>query len=345
MGSSKQKRPSMKDVADLAGVSRTTVSFVLNDREGTNIPQPTQQRVMDAVNQLGYRPNAIAQGLRGQRTKTLGFISDEIGTTPYAGQILQGAQDLAWEHGILLFSVNTNRNQDLKKTAINQLLDRRVDGIIYAAMYHRPVDPPANLREVPSVLLDCFVEDLSLPSVVPDDFAGGLEATEHLIKNGHRKIALIHDNIDGVAKRMRLDGYRLALQNAGIEFDEQLVTEGSSDQAGGYEAVEVLLGRDNPFTALFCFNDRMAMGAYAALNQHGLTIPDDISVIGYDNQTLIAPHLRPPLTTMQLPHYEMGQWAVRHLLTLIKAETESPMPIQKNMPCPLIERLSVKPLA
>ena len=185
----KNKRPSMQDVADMARVSRTTVSFILNRKpEADNIPQETQERVWAAVDALGYRPNAIARGLRSQRSGTIGFISDEVVTTPFAGRMIQGAQEFAWEHHYLLLLVNTGGNQAVKQAAVNTLLDRQVDGIIYATMYHRAVHPPKNLREVPAVLLDCFVEDRSLPSVVPDEVRGGFEATWHLLEQGHRRI-------------------------------------------------------------------------------------------------------------------------------------------------------------
>ena len=164
-----KKRPSMQDVATLAGVSRTTASFVINNVDGSGIPEETRRRVWDAVKQLGYRPNAIARGLRSAKTSTIGFISDEVATSPFAGEIIHGAQDRAWEDEMLLLLVNTGGNQAMKRVAVETLLQRQVEGIVYATMYHREVHPPEGVRQVPTVLLDCYVADASLPSVVPDE--------------------------------------------------------------------------------------------------------------------------------------------------------------------------------
>lgn len=335
------KRPSMQDVADQAGVSRTTVSFVINNVPNANIPQETQDRVWAAVEALDYRPNALARGLRAQRTHTIGFISDDVATTPYAGRIIQGAQDLAWDNGNIILLVNTGNNQEMKQAAVDVMLERQVDGIIYATMYHREVHPPDTIRKVPAVLLDCFVADASLPSIVPDEVLGAQHATEHLLARGHRRIGFINDKAPVPARHGRLAGYRQALATAGIPFDPDLVVEGSSVQSGGYECAMQLMRRAERPTALFCYNDRMAMGVYDALRKLGLAIPDDVAVVGFDDQQIIAAHLYPALTTMRLPHYEMGQWAVRHLLHLIESKDSSlETPRQHLAECPLIERES-----
>jgi LacI family transcriptional regulator len=336
------KRPSMKDVAELASVSRTTVSFVINDVPNSNIPEETQDRVRSAVKELGYRPNAIAKGLRSQTTETIGFISDLIATTPHAGRIIQGAQEMAWENEKLILLVNTDGNQKMKNAAVNMMLDRRVDGIIYATMFHRKVTPPESLLQVPAVLLDCFVENKSITSIVPDEIRGGREATTHLIKNGHRRIAFLN-NIDQIPATIgRLEGYRKALADHQIPYREELVTASISDPSGGYDSTMKMMKISDPPTALFCFNDRMAMGAYDAIKKLGLSIPNDVAVIGFDNEELIAAHLHPALTTMALPHYEMGRWAISYLLQQIeKQEAQPANPVQQIMKCPLIERDSV----
>jgi LacI family transcriptional regulator len=331
----------MKDVAELAGVSRTTVSFVINKVPNANIPPETQERVWTAVEELGYRPNVLAQGLRSQHTHTIGFISDEIATTPHAGRIIQGAQDEAWQHNNLILLVNTGGDQNMKITAVNMMLDRQVDGLIYATMYHREVHPPEIVHRIPTVLLDCFVTDHSLPSIVPDEVNGGQQATEHLLIKGHRRIGFIND-IDPIPARYgRLQGYQQALAAYGIPFDENLVVYYECEPGGGYDGTMALMELSNPPTAVFCFNDRMAMGAYDALRKLNLSIPDDVAIVGFDNQELIAAHLYPGLTTIALPHYEMGQWAVQHLLKLINKADSQDKPLQYVIPCPLVERDSV----
>jgi LacI family transcriptional regulator len=327
----------IKDVAKEAGVSFKTVSRVLN--KDTAVRDATRAKVLAAIEALDYRPNMMARSLRSQRTHTFGFITDQIAITPYAGKILQGAQDLAWQHNVLLLTVNTNGDQKMKQTAVNTLLHRRVDGIIYATMYHREVHPPDNIRDVPAVLLDCYVADHSLPSVVPDELAGGKEIVAYLINKGHRRIGFICDQADVPAKIGRLQGYKEMLTAHNIPFDPDLVQMGESMQSGGYECTMSVMQQPDAPTALFCYNDRMAMGAYDALRKLEMSIPEDIAVVGFDNQELIAAHLYPPLTTMQLPHYQMGEWAVNHLLTLIE-EPESASAVQQKVRCPLIERLS-----
>lgn len=331
----------MKDVAELAGVSRTTVSFVINDRPDANIPQETRDKVLTAVAQLGYRPNALAQGLRAKQTHTIGFISDEIATTPFAGDMIQGAQDLAWEHNNIILLVNTGNNQDMKQTAADVMLQRQVDGIIYATMYHREVHPPESLKQVPTVLLDCFDAKHTFPSVVPDEVLGGKQATEYLLQKGHRRIGFVCDFSPVQAKIGRLQGYQQALAQFGVDYDPDIVREGECFTSGGYKAAMEIMQQPDPPTSLFCYNDRMAMGAYDALRKLGLSIPNDVAVVGFDNQELIAGHLYPTLTTMQLPHYDMGKWAAQHLLHLIQhPEARQETTVQHIMTCPLIERES-----
>lgn len=332
----------MNDVAKVAGVSRTTVSFVINNVPNANIPAETQQRVWDAVADLNYRPNAIARNLRSQRTHTIGFISDEIATTPYAGLMIQGAQDCAWEQNKLILLVNTGGKQGMKADAAEALLERQVEGIIYASMYHREVNPPKSVFEVPTVLLDCFVSDRSLPSVVPDEVAGGAAAAAFLIQRGHRRLGMIN-NVDQIPATVGRElGFRQFFKERLPQSDEPLLATGLSDPAGGYQAAMRLLQRPDRPTAIFCFNDRMAMGAYQAAADLALAIPSDVAILGFDNQETIAPWLRPALTTMQLPHYAMGRWAAEHLLGLANSPARSAgAPIQHKLACPLVQRSSV----
>jgi LacI family transcriptional regulator len=333
----------MKDVAQLAGVSQTTVSFVINKNPDVSIPDETKNRVWAAILELGYRPNIIARGLRSNRTYTIGFVSDEIATTPFAVQIIHGAQDRAWKDSYLTLMINTGGDPEMKEAALQAMHDRKVDGIVYATMYHREVQMHEMLHELPTVLLDCFVADHSLPSVIPDEVTGGQEAIEYLLSKGHRRIGLINTTETVPAKAGRLEGYRQALIKNKIAFDPNLVFEGSHGiPEGGYTGVIHLMKQRKPPTAFFCFNDRMAMGAYDALRKLGLSIPGDIAVIGFDNQELIAGDLYPGLTTMALPHYEMGEWAVEHLLGLIDnpEKWRDDPPIQRMFHCPIIIRQS-----
>lgn len=337
-------RPLLKDVAARAAVSLTTVSMVLNGKAGPNIPPETQARVVAAAAALGYRPNAMARSLRRQRSDTIGVISDEIATTPFAGAMLQGAQDAAWAAGVVLLLVNTGRDRDMEARAIEIMLDRQVDAIVYATMYHQIVTPPPALREIRSVLLDARTEDASLPSVVPDEVGGARSAVETLVHHGHRRIGWVTTAEPVPAASERFVGYRSVLEAQGIAFDPSLVATGAGgDTHSGVDAAGRLLDLPKRPTALFCFNDRMAMGAYRAVRLRSLRVPTDVSVVGFDNMEQIAPWLDPPLTTMQLPHHEMGRWAVEQVLRDTGRGDEAERPPQRRMPCPLIERDSVGP--
>jgi LacI family transcriptional regulator len=335
----KRKAPSMYDVGRVAGVSQTTVSFIVNNVPNVNIPQETRDRVWAAVEELGWRPNAMARGLSLQRSHTIGFISDEIVTSSYAGQIIQGAQDAAWAEAKMLLVINTDRNPDIERVAVEMMLERQVEGLIYATMYHRPVTLPPALRQVPTVLLDCYVEDRSLPSVVPDEVQGGRTATQALLQKGHRRIGFIN-NVDPIpASCGRLEGYKQALASYGVPFDPSLVRSARGVAEEGYRCVVELMQLPERPTALFCFKDEMAMGAYDAVKQLGLSIPDDMAIVGFDNLEVIATNLRPPLTTIELPHYAMGQYAVRYLLDHVDGSHLDL--IQQTIACPLIERASI----
>jgi len=328
----------MYDVARAAGVSQTTVSFIVNNAPNTNIPQETRDRVWAVIEAIGWRPNAMARGLRMQRSHTLGLISDEIATSSHAGKIIQGAQDAAWAHTKMLMIINTGNNLDIERTALKMMLERQVEGLIYATMYHRAVVPPA-IAQVPLVLLDCYAADRSQPSVVPDEVQGGRAATEVLLRKGHRRIGFINEVGPLPGMFGRLEGYKQALASYGVPFDPSLVRAGTVIASEGYRcAVELLQMPERP-TALFCYNDSMAMGAYDAVKQLGLAIPGDVAIVGFDNLEVIAAQLWPPLTTIELPHYAMGQWAVEYLLD--HADDSHPDPVQHAISCSLIERDSV----
>ena len=338
MKNPKPSNPTISDVARLADVSRTTVSLVI--RGNADIPAETKERVMAAISELGYRPTLAAQSVPTQRSGAFGFVSDEIVTTPYAGKIFEGAQDTAWKQGKLLILANTKNDPQLQAAALEMMMERQVEGIIYATYYHRPVTPPDLLWEVPSVLLDCFVPDRSLPSVVPDEVAAAHKATSVLLEKGHKRVGFLNNRDPIPATSARLQGYLAALAEHGIPFDQALVTSDSSDPDGGLRSAQTLMQLPDPPTALFCFCDRMAMGAYYALRQLNLSIPENVAVMGFDNQETIAAHLKPGLSTMELPHYEMGKWAFNYLLEQINHEGDT-HPVQHTIECPYIERASV----
>lgn len=335
-------RVRISDVAAAAGVSVTTVSLVLNDAP-SRISQETRERVRAAAAAVGYAPSSLARGLRQQRTNTIGLISDQIATTPYAGRMLAGAQDVARRHGQLVFLVDTEGDADVERAAIRALAAQQVDATIYASMWHRVVRVPEGLPR-DAVFLDCTPDVPGFRSVVPDDRAGGAAAARVLIDAGHRRIAFVDtpDTVDRpIAAGLRFEGYLSVLAEAGVIADPALHVAGEVSARGGREAVSRLLELPDDVrpTAIFCFNDRMAAGAYMAVRAHGLRIPDDISIIGYDDQQLIAAEQDPPLTTIALPHDEMGRWAMEVALGIRAGETDA----THQMECPVIRRDSVGP--
>ncbi|GGC00734.1 LacI family DNA-binding transcriptional regulator [Cellulomonas carbonis] len=338
------RRIGIKDVAREAGVSAATVSLVLNDRSSHRIPAVTQERVRRVAAEIGYAPNTLARGLRTRQTRTIGFVSDRIATTPYAVRMIEAAQDAARANGHLLFLVNTGGDPELEREAIATLQAQQVDGFVYACMWHRAVDVPPTLP-TGSVLLDARPVEGDFPAVVPDDRGGAVAAVQELVDAGHTRIAYVDIDEDPapLASGLRLAGYLEVLERAGITPDPALHVRGESDAAGGREAASRVLElpADRRPTALFCFNDRIAMGAYAAARHHGMEIPTDLSVVGYDDQQLIAAELDPPLTTVALPHAEMGRWAVEVLLGARDRPSAEEGPVL--MPCPLIRRDSVGP--
>jgi LacI family transcriptional regulator len=330
----------IKQVAKAAGVSFKTVSRVVND--DNNVSADTRARVLEAITQLGYRPNLIARNMRTRRTHLLGLLADEIAVTPFAVNLIKGAQDAARQRGFMLMIISCDNDLQRTDDAIETLLKRKVEGIIYATMRHEVITLPQHLDEAPTVLANCRSHDARFTSVVPDEEQGGYEATRALLARGRRRIAFINLEPDAAATIGRLQGYRRALAEHGIPYDESLVrhTDVSIDKRdSGSAEMKMILASGAAPDGVFCGNDQIAIGVYETLASAGLRIPDDVSVVGFDNLVLIAAYLRPALTTMALPHYEMGYWAVEHLLDALENPAHSNE--QVTLPCPLVVRESI----
>ncbi len=316
----------IKDVAAAAGVSVTTVSHVLNDVPHTRTSEQTKERIRAAAESLGYRPNRLARGLRTQTSEMVGLVTEEIATTPYAGQIILGAQEAASSRNLALAIINAslNREPQVAPEEVRALLERHVDGIIYATVFHDEVIPPAEMRKSPSVLIGARDANGEIPSVVPDERAGAASVVDMLAGLGHRRIAFLASSVDVPATRGRAVGYAEAMESAGLDT-RGLIVEGDSEAAGGYTAALTALSRPEDVrpTAVFCYNDRMAMGAYRAAAELGLRIPDDVSIVGFDDQAPLPRSLFPALTTVALPHYDMGVWAVNTLADQLAGHAEN----------------------
>ncbi|GAA1869690.1 LacI family DNA-binding transcriptional regulator [Myceligenerans crystallogenes] len=339
-----QRRVTIKQVAAEAGVSITTVSHVLNDVPGKRVHPDTRVRVEDAARRLGYVPNSLAQSLRTQRSNTIGFVGDEIATTPFAGKIILGAQDVALARDAVVFVVSTGYQREVENREIEELLRRQVDGILYASMYHRPVELPPQLASVPTVLINATCTGSGVPWVVPDEVAGGEDAADVLLTAGHRRLAFINDVDEIPAAFGREEGFRRRAARAGLHDDDLRVVTAETDPAGGYAAARQLLAHADRPTGIFCFNDRLAMGVYRAAAELGLRIPEDLSIVGFDNQEIVAEGVHPGLTTIELPHYEMGAWATEQLFDQIEAGPGArPAAPARKLRGPVIHRASVAP--
>jgi LacI family transcriptional regulator len=338
-----RRRIGIRDVAEEAGVSVTTVSHVLNETPYARVNEATRERVKEAARRLDYRPNRLAQGLRTQTSGMVGLLTEEIAATPHAGRIILGAQETASRHNLTLAIINSPllRDADERRDDVRALLDRDVDGVIYATVFHDVVHPPQDLLTVPAVLIGAVDAGHRLPSVVPDEERGALKAMQLLLDAGHTRIGFTVPVEDVPATRGRRRGYERALAEAGIKASKSLIASGASEAWGGYEAAHVLLRKPHRPTAIFAYNDRMAMGVYRAAGELGLRIPEDLSVIGFDNQDPIAASLYPGLTTVGLPHYEMGSWAVETLAARIAEDQGHAEPVEVRLECDIIERASV----
>ena len=328
------QRATLLQVAQRAGVSRSTASFVLAGRHlDMRISEDARQRVLRAAQELDYRPNLMARSLRTKVTRTVALVSDTIASDPYAGRAIHGALASAVAHGHLLFIGETEGDPVVEEQLISDFLDRQVDAFVYASMFTRYVRLPKLLRGRPVVLLNCLTRAVqpSQHAVIPDEIGAGWSAARTLVEAGHYTgIYLAGSPSQHVfAGRERLAGIRDGLASAGAKLSGTIDCDWWPEPA--YEAVARSLAEGLVPRVLVCFNDRIALGAYQAVKEAGLRIPDDVSVLSFDDSELAA-WLRPQLTSISLPHYQLGWRAVELLLG--KPSTPGivrmPMPVRRR---------------
>ncbi|MCC2314119.1 LacI family DNA-binding transcriptional regulator [Cellulomonas xiejunii] len=343
------RRVTLADVARAAGVSSTTASLVLSGRGSElRISQAVQERVRDASAELGYRPNIVSVGLRKGTTRTLGLVSDTVATGQMAGDMVKGAIETARDHGFMLFIGETEGDPDIERTLIDAMQDRRVDGIMLTSMFTRTREVPPALERVPTVLLNTLpAGPTRAPAVVPDEVEAGRAAARLLLDAGHRDIHLVGAGPDAgdvppdtVAGVERLAGIREVLHAAGLEpASSHLCDDWTPPQ--GWAATHDLLAHHPRPRAVICFNDRLAFGTYQALQESGLRIPDDVSVVSFDNYPM-ADWLRPGVSSFAIPHEQLGRRAVELLLAEIAGAGDGPA--VHRLPLPLHTRGSVAPV-
>lgn len=306
-------------VALAAGVSPSTVSRILN---GTATVSAAKQDAVDAaIKRLGFRPNPVARGLAGGRTLSVGVLTQTI-SSPFYGEALHGIEDQLEKAGYIPIFVSGHWHEAEERKAIEALLSRRVDGLIVLAGRLPNQALQAYAKQLPTVVVGRKLRAARLFSLGFDNEAGGLIATQHLIECGHDRIAFIAGDSAHEDALAREAGYRKALNNAGIAFDPALVIAGDYTEAAGLLAVNRLLESRLPFTAIFAANDQMAIGAALGLYRHNVRVPDDVSLVGFDD---LAPakFAIPPLTTVRQSVYEMGSQAALAMLDLLRGAVPS----------------------
>lgn len=325
------------DVAREAGVSMATVSRVVNNNP--NVKPQTRKKVFEAIERLGYRPNAVARGLASKKTTTVGVVIPDISNAIFA-EVARGIEDIANMYHYNIILCNADKKKDKEIRVINTLLEKQVDGLLFmggaVTDEHVQAFKTAN---VPIVLCATTDENGTIPSVDIDHESAAFEAVQTLIKNGHRSIAMIcgtlQDPSNGYA---RFQGYKRALEEAGLPYDESYVRIGNYRYESGVEAMRYFLELPSRPTAVFSATDEMAIGAIHCIQDAGLRVPDDISVISVDNSRM-ASMVRPQLTAVAQPMYDIGAVSMRLLTKLMKKETvENPRVV---LPYEIVTRNSV----
>lgn len=308
-------RATLADVARRAGVSTTTASYILNGRSSQmRIAAGTEDRVRVAAEALGYRPDPSARSLRTRSTRSIGMISDLVAGGSFASRMLVGAGAAARALDHVLVIGESQGDPELEGLLIEEMLGRRVDGIVYSTLVTARITVPQALRDVPTVLLNCVDPTIDLPAVLPDEHEGGRSAVRELLAGGGVEQVWVigEDPTPGaLAGPERVAGIEAALRESGVTLAG--VVPCAWDVRPAYDAVTGFLGQGGRPDGLICLNDRIGMGAYQALADRGLRVPDDIPVVSFDGSDL-AGWLRPELTSVVLPYEELGARAVELLL-------------------------------
>ena len=330
------RHTTLSDVAQLAGVSRTAASVALNAGPDSRLSSETVQRVQDAARELGYRPNPSARSLRLGTSRTVGLISDDVIVTRYASAMVAGALDVAHETRHHLLISEANGDPSRMREAVEATLDRRADGLLFALTAARMVELPPLPPRLKVVLVNA-TGSKGEPSVLPAEYEAGSAVATELLGAGHTDIAVIgHPPDDWVRARhtvtvgTRLSGIRTAFRQAGVEPVLRLEATDWEPEVGYAMTRQVLAGRRR-VSALLCLNDRLAFGAYQALQEHGVNVPREMSVVSFDDDE-IARHLRPGLTTAGIPYRAMGRRAMTMLLDgeVPDAPVQLPMPVHRR---------------
>ena len=328
----------MRDVAKRAGVSISTVSHVVNNSRP--VSNSARQRVIQAMDELGYKPNALARSLRQQKTNSIGLIVPDS-ANPFFAEVARGIEDTSFDQNYSVILCNSDGNLDKQAIYTNLLIERQVAGILFvAAGVSTELVDDLHRRRVPLVIIDREIPNVSVDTVLTNHYQGGFLATQHLIDLGHLRIACISAGSELSPSAERVTGYRDALETSGITFDQSLVVRGDFQYESGYHAAHKLLQKEAPPTAVFASNDLMAVGCISAITESGMRVPDQISVVGFDDVKL-ASFSNPPLTTIAQPKREIGELATEILLARIQ-DLDAPQRFERLETSLIVRRSTCK---
>ncbi len=332
--------PNIKTVAERAGVSLKTVSRVLSDPDA--VAEKTRARVLAAAEELNFVPDRRAQAMRSGRSGVIGLLTDVVATTPCSIDIVRGVEAALAERNMSLLIGNLEHRSETPSSILRSFQAGRVEGVLYAASYHREIDDFEPMH-LPSVLVNCFTRDERHLAIIPDEEDGGYLVGQHLLALGHRRIAYLSLAPDIEATRLRLRGLERAMREAGVSVKKGSLLRagqahpGAFDQEEAFARAWALLSDEQRPSAVFCGNDELAMQVYNAAAKLGLSIPGDLSVVGFDDHRLFSEGLRPGLTTVALPYTAMGRLAVE---TLLNGEISEGAPRTVRVKGPLVVRTS-----
>ncbi|ASA23857.1 LacI family DNA-binding transcriptional regulator [Paenibacillus donghaensis] len=342
------RKTSIKDIAAKAKVSIATVSYVLNGTR--NVRPDTRHRVVEAIKELNYKPNDIAKSLKLNRTNTIGVIAEDV-TVFNAPEIIDGINDFGDRHDLHILLVNLRLNKRIGRNfadiesyrkyaadAVSELLSKQVDGIIYIGVHTRDLTGLIDADGKPIVYTYGYTRDDI--SIQYNDEQASYQAMSHLIAKGHSRIAIISGLMDSIPSRQRLNGYYRAITDFQLPFDPLLIKMGDWERESGFRLTGELLSLPEPPTAILSMNDVMVVGVLQAADERGIKVPEQLSVMGFDNREF-SDYLRPRITTMELPLHDMGYQAIESLYNVINGNKTEPLIMPE---CRLIERDSVAAL-
>jgi LacI family transcriptional regulator len=306
--------PKLEDIANRTGFSIATISRVLSNSQYP-VKLAVREQILQAAREMGYKPNLSARSLRTDRTNTIGILVDDL-MSPFTPTVVRGIQDYLKDKDFMNLIVNSDWDPEQERSALDALISRPVDGIIFVEYSHLTSNEALEKSNKPGVFVHRLFGTKIHNSVVPDDCFGAELAVKHLVSLGHRKIAFISGPESWYSSKERLSGYRDELERSGVGFNSDWVMSGDWEVDGGYQATKRLLQLKDRPTAIFAGNDLMALGAVYAIQDAGLSVPNDIAVVGYDNREFTR-IVRPGITTVVMPVYEMGRIAAEMMLNQI----------------------------